>query len=70
LQAIAERVRGSRGRRKIAIVALARPLLRIAYSLPRDDTVYEPPRVLRRLGSSKPGRALALVKSVSARKRR
>jgi transposase len=45
LQAIAERVRGSRGRRKIAVVALARPLLRIAYYVLRDGTVYEAKRL-------------------------
>ena len=47
LQAIAERVRGSRGRRKIAIVALARHLLRIAYYVLRDSTVYEAKRLER-----------------------
>lgn len=47
LQAIAERVRGSRGRRKIAIVALARHLLRIAYYVLRDGTVYEAKRLQR-----------------------
>jgi transposase len=47
LQAIAERVRGSRGRRKIAIVALARHLLRIAYYVLRDGTVYEAKRLER-----------------------
>ena len=45
LQAIAERVRGSRGRRKIAVVALARHLLRIAYYILRDETTYEASRL-------------------------
>jgi len=45
LQAIAERVRGLRGRRKIAVVALARHLLRIAYYVLRDGTTYQPDRI-------------------------
>ena len=45
LQAIGERVRSSRGRRKIATVALARHILRIAYYLLRDGTVYDPRRL-------------------------
>jgi transposase len=45
LKAIAERVRGSRGRRKIAVVALARHLLRVAYYVLRDETTYERTRV-------------------------
>ena len=45
LQQIAERVRGSRGRRKIAVVALARHLLRIAYYILRDQTVYDASRL-------------------------
>jgi transposase len=47
LQAIGERIRGSRGRRKIAVVALARHLLRIAYYILRDGTTYD----ARRLGT-------------------
>jgi transposase len=47
LQTIAERIRGSRGRRKIAVVALARHLLRIAYYILRDGTTYD----ARRLGT-------------------
>ena len=38
LQAIGLRIRGSRGRRKIAVVALARHLLRIGYYILRDTT--------------------------------
>lgn len=45
LQEIAARVRGSRGRRKIAVVALARHLLRIAYYILRDQTVYDASRL-------------------------
>lgn len=45
LQEIAARVRGWRGRRKIAVVALARHLLRIAYDILRDQTVYDPSRL-------------------------
>jgi transposase len=45
LQAIGERVRTSRGRRKIATVALARHILRIGYYLLRDGTVYDPRRL-------------------------
>jgi transposase len=42
LQEIGQRVRTSRGRRKIATVALARHLLRIAYYILRDGTTYDP----------------------------
>ncbi|MBY0276433.1 transposase [Candidatus Binatia bacterium] len=45
LQAIGQRVRTSRGRRKIATVALARHLLRIAYSILRDGTTYDAKRL-------------------------
>lgn len=45
LQAIGARVHTSRGRRKIATVALARHLLRIAYYMLRDGTVYDPKRL-------------------------
>jgi transposase len=41
LQAIGYRIRGSRGRRKIAVVALARHLLRLAYYILRDGTTYD-----------------------------
>ena len=47
LQAIGERVRSSRGRRKIATVALARHLLRIAYYILRDGTAYDAKRLGR-----------------------
>ena len=45
LQAIGARVHTSRGRREIATVALARHLLRIAYYILRDGTVYDPKRL-------------------------
>jgi transposase len=45
LKAIAARVKGSRGRSKIAVIALARHLLRIAYYVLRDDTTYERSRI-------------------------
>jgi transposase len=45
LQTIAERIRGSRGRRKIAVVALARHLLRVAYYILRDGTTYDAVRL-------------------------
>ena len=41
------RVRKTRGRYKIAVVALARHLLRIAYYVLRDDTEFDPRRVLK-----------------------
>ena len=41
LQAVYERVKGTRGRRKIALVAVARHLLKIAYHVLRDGTVYD-----------------------------
>lgn len=45
LQAPAQRVLSSGTRRKIAVVAAARHLLRVAYYLLRDETVYEPARL-------------------------
>jgi transposase len=45
LQAIGLRIQGTRGRRKIAVVALARHLLRIAYYILRDGTTYDAHRV-------------------------
>ena len=45
LQAIASRVHKSRARRKIAVVAAARHILRIAYYILRDGTVYDPSKV-------------------------
>ncbi len=45
LQAIGQRVRTSRGRRKIATVAVARHLLRIAYYVLRDGTTYDAKRL-------------------------
>jgi transposase len=45
LQAIGLRIQGTRGRRKIAVVALARHLLRIAYYLLREGTTYDSHRV-------------------------
>lgn len=40
-----DRIRGTRGRKKIATVALARHLLRIAYYVLRDGTVYDAARL-------------------------
>jgi len=45
LQAIGLRIRGSRGRRKIAVVAPARHLLRIGYYILRDGTTYDAARL-------------------------
>jgi transposase len=45
LRAFADRVQTSRTKRKIAVVALARHLLRIAYYILRDGTTYEPARL-------------------------
>ena len=45
LRAIAERVHTARGRRKIAVVAAARHVLRIAYYILRDGTTYDPNRL-------------------------
>ena len=45
LQTIGRRIRGSRGRRKIAVVALARHLLRLAYYILRDGTTYDAVRL-------------------------
>ena len=45
LREIAVRVQGTRGRRKIAVVAAARHILRIAYYVLRDGTTYDPKRL-------------------------
>jgi transposase len=45
LKAIAMRVHTTRKRRKIAVVAAARHILRIAYYVLRDGTVYDPARL-------------------------
>jgi transposase len=45
LRAVYERVRGTRGRRKIAVVALARHLLGIIFHVWRDGTTYDSGRV-------------------------
>lgn len=45
LKAIAERVHTARARRKIAVVAAARHILRIAYYVLRDGTNYDPTRL-------------------------
>ncbi len=47
LRATFERIRGTRGRRKIALVALARHLLRIAFHVWRDQQTYDPAKVRR-----------------------
>lgn len=48
LRDIFDQVRRERGRYKIATVALARHLLRIAFYVLRDSTVYEPSRIRSR----------------------
>jgi transposase len=45
LRATFARIRGTRGRRKIALVALARHLLRIAFHVWRDHAPYDPNKV-------------------------
>jgi transposase len=45
LKAIAVRVHTARARRKIAVVAAARHILRIAYYVMRDGTSYDPKRL-------------------------
>jgi len=45
LRRIVERIHGGRGRRKIAVVAAARHLLRVAFYVWRDGTVYDPSRL-------------------------
>ncbi|MCP4742178.1 MAG: IS110 family transposase [Actinomycetales bacterium] len=45
IRAIYARIRGSRGRRKIALVAIARHLLRIAYYVWRDGTTFDPAKL-------------------------
>jgi transposase len=45
LKAIAQRVNAARKRRKIAVVAAARHILRIAYYVLRDGTRYDPTRL-------------------------
>lgn len=45
LQAIADRIHKSRVRRKIAVVAAARHILRIAYYVLRDGTVYDATKI-------------------------
>jgi transposase len=42
MRALADRVHAGRGRRKIAVVAAARHILKIAYYLLRDGTSYDP----------------------------
>jgi hypothetical protein len=45
LKAIALRVEAKRARRKIAVVAAARHILRVAYYVMRDGTSYDPERL-------------------------
>lgn len=45
LQAVAHRLAASRRRKKVAVVATARHLLRVAYYVLRDGTSYEPHRL-------------------------
>jgi len=42
LRAIGARIQSSRKRRKVAVVALARHLLRISFYILRDGTTYSP----------------------------
>ena len=42
LRQIVDRIQVRRGRRKIAVVAAARHLLRIAFYILRDESVYRP----------------------------
>lgn len=53
LKALAERVKMHRGRRKIAVVAAARHILRIAFYLLRDETTYDPARLRSGLASER-----------------
>ncbi len=45
LRELAARVHTARARRKLAVVAAARHLLRIAFYVLRDGTVYDPKRI-------------------------
>lgn len=45
LRAYFERIRGNRGRKKVALTALARHMLSIAYHIWRDGTEYDPKRM-------------------------
>ena len=45
LHAIGLRIRGTRGRRTIAVVAVARHLVRIAFYILRDGTTYDAGRL-------------------------
>ena len=45
IQSTYERIRGTRGRRKVALVALARHLLRLGYYILRDGTCYDAERL-------------------------
>ncbi|MFN2231867.1 MAG: IS110 family transposase [Anaerolineae bacterium] len=49
LKALAERVHTARGRRKVAVVAAARFILRTAYYVLRDAANYDPTRLTRQL---------------------
>lgn len=57
LQEIAARVQTTRGRRKIAVVAAARHILRIAYYVLRDGTTYEPTRLRSMVAEEPPAAA-------------
>jgi transposase len=46
LQSIGLRIQGTRGRRKIAVVAVARHLVRLAFYILRDGTTYDPRRLV------------------------
>jgi transposase len=57
LKKLAERVHTARGRRKIAVVAAARHILRIAFYVLRDGVPYDPARIRVAESTSKEGAA-------------
>jgi transposase len=57
LKALPQRVHTARGRRKIAVVAAARHILRIAYYVLRDGTCYDPARLRSATASQPPAAA-------------
>jgi transposase len=57
LKALALRVHTARARRKIAVVAAARHILRLAYYVLRDGTRYEPARLRSATAKEKPAAA-------------
>ncbi|HEY3234866.1 MAG TPA: hypothetical protein VGJ84_09110 [Polyangiaceae bacterium] len=57
LKTLALRVHTARARRKIAVVAAARHILRLAYYLLRDGTRYEPARLRSATAKENPAAA-------------